>query len=460
VDIIEDIKTYLKNWIVDTTPAMKFRDINFDNKINMARKIIKLSYQDKITSEIYGSFSDETIVYILGLYLYSVVSYSKYNGKLNSKEIKKVRVYQFLSMVLNIDKERRESDPKILLSVLEYEPRDVIDEVIDRRDYMIEKFSSLGLVRLTNQDYLGVLELENSVTLIVADGVGGSSSGEIASKLAVDFVISSLRKELPYYLSNQEYLQDFLRDTIFNSNQEVLSYSKEHDIDMMGTTLSIALIVDKINLFVAHIGDSRIYELENSIDVRQITQDHSVREVLFRSNKITEEEKDRYKKSVLAFVLGKRNLKKENIFVQQSIIYDNSTLLLCSDGLWEKMDITKELFNSSMDDLKYDIYNTIPSDNVTFIRYFPKVSDDSSVEAIYEDYTHEDKKLVKQKPKYSTNRKLSRSQIIASKVNYIKNIVIFIAIISSITFLILRFFANDSSFVESKSNLTNKSRGE
>jgi hypothetical protein len=207
---------------------------------------------------------------------------------------------------------------------------------------------------------------------------------------------------------------------------------------------------------VGHVGDSRIYELETGKDVRQITQDHSVREVLFRSNKITEEEKENYQKSILAFVLGKKNLKRENIFIQHSILYENSQLLLCSDGLWEKLDITKNLFNISMEDLKYSIYNSIPSDNVTVIRYFPKPHINSeSVETIYEEYKHEERQSGERKRRYSSNRRLSRSQILTSKLNYIKNIIIVMAIISSITFLILKFSANVADrIVEGEENLS------
>jgi serine/threonine protein phosphatase PrpC len=210
---------------------------------------------------------------------------------------------------------------------------------------------------------------------------------------------------------------------------------------MMGTTLTVALIVDKIHLYIAHIGDSRVYELDSNLKVGQITQDHSVVEVLFRLNKITEEQKKSYKKNVLAFVLGKQNLKKDNIFVQQSILYDNSKLLLCSDGFWEKIDITKETFNKPLVELVDEIYNSVPTDNVTVIRYFPKASKVDIEDNIYEDYEEEiDKNKIKKKMSYRTNRKISEDDIVASRLNYFRNMLILIVVISSITFFILDFF--------------------
>ncbi len=444
VHIVEDIKKYLKSWITNGTPTSKFKDINFDNKINMARKIVKLSYKDKIVDEIYSSFNHQTIVYILGLYLYNSLTFKKYDFNLNDREVKEPRIYQFLNMVLKEDRDKRESDPKILLSIFNFEPRDIIEENIENSNYRVELFSTLGLTRLKNQDYLGFVELDNALALIVADGVGGGESGEIASKIAIDFSTNNIKNSLSSHNSSDKSILNFLKDTIFISNQKILEYANSHDIAMMGTTLSIALIINKIDLYIAHIGDSRVYELDNSLKVGQITQDHSVVEVLFRSNKITKEQKSAYKKNILAFVLGKRNLKKDNIFVQHSILYDNSKLLLCSDGFWEKIDITKEIFNKPIKYLKDDIYNSIPTDNVTVIRYFPKVSKVNIEDNIYEEYEEEEisKSKICHKIKYRTNRKISRGDVIAGRLNYLRNMLIFIVIISSITFFILNFFTS------------------
>jgi protein phosphatase len=442
--IVKEIKEYLNSWIIDGTPADSFKDINFNNKINMARKIVKLSHKDRVVDEIYNSFGSETIVYILGLYLYFDITSKKYNSTLDNEVIKRPRIYQFLNMVLKQEKNKRETNPQILLSIFNFGPRDIIEEIIESENYKVELFSTLGLTRLTNQDFLGAIELNNVLGLVVADGVGGEESGEIASKIVIDFTIDNLRQNFSSDLDDNSILT-FLKDTIYVANEKIIEYANNNNISMMGTTLSIALIIDKINLYIAHIGDSRIYELDNELTVRQITQDHSVVEVLFRSNKITKEQKKEYKKSILAFVLGKKNLKRDNIFTQKSILYDNSRLLLCSDGFWEKIDVTRESFNKPMDLLKNEIYNTIPDDNVTVIRYIPKISRINIVDNIYEDYdeTEEIERIETEKRvKYRTNRKISKREIITYRVNYIRNVFILVIIISSITFFILNFFTS------------------
>ncbi len=454
--LIEEIKTYLKSWIKDGTPPNIFKDINFNNKIGVARKLIKLvDRKNSISDEIDKSFSNKSITYILGLYLYNDLTISKYRGELDSIRVKEPRIYQFLYKVLKL----REDEPKILLSIFDYDIRDIIDENIDRDDYRVELFSTVGLTRLQNQDYLDYLEFNNAILLIVADGVGGGEAGEVASKLAVDYIINDLKKSFDNSKFNHQSILNLLRDTLYLANHKIVEYASEQNITTtIGTTLSLALIVDKINLYIAHIGDSRIYELDNSLEVRQITQDHSVREVLFRSNKITQDEKKEYNKSLLAFTLGKRNLKKENIFTQHSILYNSSRLILCSDGFWEKIDINKETFIKPIDKLQADIYNSIPTDNVTIIRYSPKVSSNIDVDDIYEEYEEEPKKIERQSISYTTNRRFSKGTKITNRLNQLKNIIIILIIISSITFLILNLFTKDE-VVKKDNNLT-QLRGE
>ena len=340
--IINTIKEYLETWI------------------ELER--IPNQFDEKSTT----NMDDKSVVYFLGSSLYLALTNEPYTEELTHRNIRQPRIYQFLQRVLLIDKESRESNPKILLEILEEdEVRDLIENKKAIDNYTLECFSSVGLTRLRNQDYLGCYQFDNATLLIVADGVGGANGGEIASKITTDFVIESLKK---HDLSTID-ISETLRDIVFDANQEVLSYAKQHDMGQMGTTLSIALILNQKKLYIAHVGDSRIYEFNGLKKPRQITEDHSEVEILYRTEVITKEDKKNYKKNILRYAIGLERLKKENIFVQFSYISGDINLLLCSDGLWEQIDIDKGVFNKNFDDLKEDIFNSIPSDNVTFIRY-------------------------------------------------------------------------------------------
>jgi hypothetical protein len=264
---IEEVKSYLQEWI------------NLDKYPNqfMGLDITNLNLED-----------EKSLVYTIGTHLYSTITGEKYQDELTHKDIKLPRVYQFLNMVLKKNRDERESNPDFLLSVLESEDRDLIEDKKTTDRYIIECLSTVGLTRLRNQDYLGCYEFDNALALIVADGVGGAESGEIASQITTEFVLESLKK---YDLTHESNIQEILREIIFEANQNVLEYAKRHNMGRMGTTLSLALIIEQDTLYIAHIGDSRIYEYNRGKNPRPITQDHSEIEILIREGKVKEEDK-------------------------------------------------------------------------------------------------------------------------------------------------------------------------
>jgi protein phosphatase len=305
--------------------------------------------------------SNREIAYRLGKYLES-----------KCDDIKVPRVYQFLTHTLKPSIDEVEDDLTFLLNIISPKKRDETEEIIERDKYRVELFSSVGLTRLENQDYLGYLEVEDGIVLMVADGVGGGESGEIASQLVVESIKETLKAQFNPRLP-KDLIEEILRNSILKANRQLVEFAESRNKSTMATTLSMILILNETELFIAHVGDSRIYELEDDTkDVKQITEDHSVREVLYRTKKITKEERDNYKKNILAYVVGKSNLKPDNVFVKNSPLNPNSRFLLCSDGFWEKVVVSKKVFNIPFNALKEQIYSKIPTDNVTVIRYFPK----------------------------------------------------------------------------------------
>ena len=359
---VEYIKEYLREWI----------DLGKCPDILIGLDMIDLNLKD-----------EKDLVYQLGVNLYFAVTDEKYQGKLNHKKIKKPRLYQFLKMVLREDKTEIESNPDFLLSILEEEKRDLIKEERITDEYTIDCFSTLGLTRLQNQDYVDCYQFDNALALMVADGVGGAESGEIASKITIEFILNSLKK---YDFIQENNVNEILREILFEANQNVLNYAKKHNMGRMGTTLSLALIVEQFTLYIAHVGDSRIYEYNRGKKPRQITPDHSEIEMLIREGKVKEEDRENHKKNILRYAIGIENLKKEYIFVQNSVIRGDTSLLLCSDGLWEKIDIDKQVFFKSVDELENDIYAVVPTDNVTVLRYFSIEQELDDFEMVEEDF--------------------------------------------------------------------------
>jgi len=364
------------------------------------------------------------------------------------KNFKIPRVYQFLEYTQKPSIDEVEDDLNLLLKVISHRKRDLIEKVIDKKEYRVELFSSVGLRRLENQDYLGYLEVEDGVVLIVADGVGGGESGEIASKLVVESVIESFedKKKFDSKLP-KDMIKEFLKEAILRANEQLVNFAQKRDKTTMATTLSLTLILNKKELYIAHVGDSRVYELKDDREVIQRTPDHSVREVLYRSNKITKEEKEQYKKNILAYVVGKSNLKPENIFIEYSILYSDSKLLLCSDGFWEKIDIDKNTFNIPFNALKEQIYSKIPTDNVTVIRYFPKHNINPKPNLKYEEENSNNKDEKREEPEekskrgsYSLNNHFSNRKFknrVFKKKRYV--LIAVIIVITIVTFFSIKY---------------------
>jgi len=427
---IDNLKKYLNDWIsLDNYPP-SFMDIEFKDYDNLSKKIKKYSFEkDFLQDSIQTPLDAADIVYILGVYFYYHLTHEKYNGELIHKNIKKPKIYQFLNMILEKDKENRVSNPNILLSILTTNSdRDCIEQSNNNQNYTIESFSTLGLTRVQNQDYLGTLQLKNALALIVADGVGGAESGEIASKMAVEYAIATFENNEQLLEEDSDIIKSFLRDMVFKINKKVLDYTIANNLDKMGTTLSIALIINHTDLYIVHIGDSRIYELEKGREPRKITEDHSYPEVMHRLGKIHENQKSEYKKNILVYVIGKDNLKKEDIFVQNSTFYNGTKLLLCSDGFWEKIDVSAEIFEQDFDELKSDIFDTVPTDNVTVIRFSPnKTQIEQSEEIIFEEYVSNETSIYSKEIKdtkdnekkiISKNNKQITNEVIVSNKNY------------------------------------------
>lgn len=137
--------------------------------------------------------------------------------------------------------------------------------------------SEVGRVRLSNEDSYGC-DLRHSV-FVVCDGMGGHAAGEVASKIAVDTVLSYFRDKEP--LAADAALFDaplgaqMLSDAVNKANENILDYAQGHaSASGMGTTL-VAARFDDGKFTIAHVGDSRIYLLRNDT-LLQLTEDHSL----------------------------------------------------------------------------------------------------------------------------------------------------------------------------------------
>jgi protein phosphatase len=248
------------------------------------------------------------------------------------------RIYQLLKIALSPLPEER--FPLSQLVSLLVETRKSLQATKIHWNVASQSTTGLSTSRLQNEDSYGIrqLQLSNSETLIlgvVADGMGGMSQGEVASKLAVQTV---LEEPIPAEFNSIEQQSEWLVSLVQKANESVATNVRDG-----GTTLSITLAVGQ-DLAIAHVGDSRIYLLRQGEDIRQLSEDHSLVAMLVASGQITHEESlDHPDRNVLTKSIGSKRRLSDG-YVQQlsrsgqnlSLPLENGDiLLLCSDGVWD-----------------------------------------------------------------------------------------------------------------------------
>lgn len=199
--------------------------------------------------------------------------------------------------------------------------------------------SDTGLRRSNNEDaYL--LEPEHGL-FAVSDGMGGHSGGEVASGLAVETLRRSLTTmpDADYLghptVSNRRALFKWLTRSVDSINQSIQTRAEQEPmLHGMGCTLDTVLVRGN-GLFVAHVGDSRVYQLRKG-KLSRLTEDHSFGQMLLSSGALSAEEVAKHpQRNVLTRALGPfPTVQVDTAFVE---ITAGDIFLLCSDGLYNEV---------------------------------------------------------------------------------------------------------------------------
>jgi len=162
---------------------------------------------------------------------------------------------------------------------------------------------------------------------LVADGMGGHTAGQLASELAAEAVVNTLRTLIDASAS----LTEKLRYSVSAANREILSTAEaKPELTGMGTTL-VALLAGPDRIALAHVGDSRAYLIRGG-RIRQLTDDHSLVAELVRRQEISEcAARGHPHRHVLTRALGVRRSVEADLAELTPAVDD--TFVLCSDGL-------------------------------------------------------------------------------------------------------------------------------
>ncbi|HMR73785.1 MAG TPA: Stp1/IreP family PP2C-type Ser/Thr phosphatase [Polyangiaceae bacterium] len=197
--------------------------------------------------------------------------------------------------------------------------------------------TDVGRKRNHNEDNFAIMAEYG--LYVVADGMGGHASGEVASKMAVDALqeffaatADDPERTWPYKMDRSKgYEENRLVTGIKLCNLRIYETAQRNAKQRgMGTTL-VTLFAVEDGIYLAHVGDSRIYRLRDGT-IDQLTEDHSLLNDYKKMKRLTEEEIANFPhKNVIVRALGMKDTVKVDTRFETPRAGD--TMLLCTDGL-------------------------------------------------------------------------------------------------------------------------------
>ena len=205
--------------------------------------------------------------------------------------------------------------------------------------FIISASTDTGNVKNINQDSVSIQLLENGgkqlVLAVLCDGMGGLQQGELASASVLYAFREWKESRLPFLLQKGLTDNDIRQDwscLITECNEKIKAFAREQG-KKIGTTLTVVLMTEE-RYYVANVGDSRAYELQNQ--VVQITRDHTVVAREIEMGRLTPEQ---------AEIDPRRSMLLQCIGASQEVYADfffgvpkvDAVYFLCSDGFRHKI---------------------------------------------------------------------------------------------------------------------------
>jgi protein phosphatase len=188
--------------------------------------------------------------------------------------------------------------------------------------------------RPKNEDAFDMQVTSHLAAFAVADGLGGLPAGEVASRIAIEALMDTIRKLAPSGGScPPSQMKEILTSGFLAASRSIAQEGSANPKHAgMATTLVAALINDSLEVVIAHAGDSRAYRVMDGIT--QITKDHSLVQELVRRGVITRDAAHLHPdKHIVTRVVSEIPVTPDI----SEVPLGNNTLLLCTDGLNEAL---------------------------------------------------------------------------------------------------------------------------
>ena len=199
--------------------------------------------------------------------------------------------------------------------------------------YVIGRTSRLGN-RETNQDRMAILDNNNTVLLVLGDGLGGKAGGEIASETLVNTVTEAFEShEFPV-----EDPQAYLRSLIDLAHNAIIQAGQQQEPPIEPGTTAVLCLLQEGNVCWAHVGDSRLYLYRKGVPLYR-TKDHSYVEKLYQSGQISLDMREEHPmRNVVTRCLGLNKFPPEATTSKTVPLQTGDIIMICSDGFWDPLD--------------------------------------------------------------------------------------------------------------------------
>lgn len=193
--------------------------------------------------------------------------------------------------------------------------------------------TDIGTSKKTNQDSILLKHASSDIgdilLAVVCDGMGGLEKGELASATVIRAFSEWFDNELPIELENldMQVIGSQWSLLLKELNGKILEYSKSKRIEGMGTTFSGILFVDK-QYVICHVGDTRIYHIDDSLTQLTTDQTFIAREIS-RGTLTLEQAKTDKRRNLLLQCIGASKVVEPQVICGST---EKGAYMLCSDG--------------------------------------------------------------------------------------------------------------------------------
>ena len=206
--------------------------------------------------------------------------------------------------------------------------------------------TDIGLCRQANQDKYAIIRLdEETLLVVVCDGMGGENGGDTASRMAVEVISKAVQQSYRSDMTEAS-IKRMLESAIDAANISIYDEAQATDsLRGMGTT-AVVIFVCGQTAYIMHVGDSRVYKMQNG-EIEQVTKDHTVVQMLVERGELTEEQAQEHpNKHLITRAVGVEKELQADYSVCE--LGEGTLLLACTDGLSNHLQAS-ELFQIAQD---------------------------------------------------------------------------------------------------------------